>query len=143
MMTQTAQVLAALSTGKSTAPEIARRTGINPNSIGVQMLRLAKIGKVKIAGFAPKIQGRRGRTPFVYSLVQIVLAVFSANVLATQVVYFNPPVGGVITCTIDLFSYKDSVLRLDTSACLGDRVFGNSFEGSTDTGHDCIGGMCP
>ena len=139
-MTQIDQILAALSAGKSTAPQIARKASINPNSIGMQMRRLTLRGQVKIVGFAPKVKGRRGRTPFVYCLLGVAL---SCAATANQVVYFNPPVGGIITCTIDLLSYRDSVLRLDTSACLGDRVFGNGFEGSTETGRDCVGGMCP
>lgn len=76
------------------------------------------------------------------TLVALALTL-TPSVFASQVVYFNPPVGGVITCAIDYFSYRDSVLRLDTSACLGDRVFGNGFEGVADAGAGCIGGRCP
>jgi hypothetical protein len=46
-----------------------------------------------------------------------------------QVVIFNPPVGDQLFCVMTSFQYLNGVLRLGTSTCVSDRVFGNGFEG--------------
>jgi len=76
-------------------------------------------------------------------LILSLLAVSSHVFAVIQVVYFNPPVEGIVMCTMDYFSYLDNVLRLDTSSCLSDTIFREGFEGTIERTRECAGGTCP